>query len=183
MWLGAVTPTITSRIRPAGGPSNRTPTSASCCESTAAGAPVSGSEPEAVFGNAITSRIESRPARIATIRSIPSARPPCGGAPYLSASSRNPNRESASSSEIPSAVNTCCWTSGRLIRIDPPPISEPSSTMSYARERSAPGSSNEPSGAVNGWCSASQRCSFGFHSNIGKSITHSSSWRPAGIRS
>ena len=72
---------------------------------------------------------------------------------------------------------------GRWIRIDPPPISEPSSTMSYARERSEPGSSKEPSGAVNGWCSASQRFSPAFHSNIGKSTTHSSSWRPSGIRS
>ena len=71
-----------------------TPTSASCAVSTAAGAPVSGSEPEAVFGNAITSRIESRLARIATIRSMPSASPPCGGAPYLSASSRKPKRDS-----------------------------------------------------------------------------------------
>ena len=64
-------------------------------------------------------------AMIATIRSMPSASPPCGGAPYFSASSRNPKRASASSSEMPSAVKTCCWTSGRLIRIDPPPISEP----------------------------------------------------------
>ena len=71
-----------------------TPTSASCAVSTPAGAPVSGSEPEAVFGNAITSRIESRLARIATIRSMPSASPPCGGAPYLSASSRKPKRDS-----------------------------------------------------------------------------------------
>ena len=106
------------------------PSSASWRASTGAGAPVSGSEPLAVFGNAITSRIESRPAMIATIRSMPSAIPPCGGAPYFSASSRKPKRASASSSEMPSAVNTCCWTSGRLIRIDPPPISEPSSTMS-----------------------------------------------------
>ena len=57
--------------------------------------------------------------------------------------------------------------------MEPPPISQPSSTMSYARERSAPGSSNEPVGAVNGWCSASQRASASFHSNIGKSTTHS----------
>ena len=40
-----------------------------------------GPSPLAVFGNAITSRIESRPAMSATMRSRPSAMPPCGGAP------------------------------------------------------------------------------------------------------
>ena len=64
-----------------GGTVSLTPSSASCAASTAAGAPVSGSDPLAVFGNAITSRIDSRPARIATIRSMPNAMPPCGGAP------------------------------------------------------------------------------------------------------
>ena len=38
------------------------PSSRSCGSSTGAGAPVSGSAPEAVFGKAITSRIESAPA-------------------------------------------------------------------------------------------------------------------------
>ena len=33
------------------------------------------------MGKAITSRIDSRPARMAAMRSMPSARPPCGGAP------------------------------------------------------------------------------------------------------
>ena len=47
-----------------------------------------------------------------------------------SASSRKPKRRCASSSEIPSTLKTCCWTSGVLIRIEPPPISTPSSTMS-----------------------------------------------------
>ena len=64
---------------------------------TGAGAPVSGSAPEVAFGKAITSRMLSRPARIATNRSIPIAIPPCGGAPYLRASKRNPKRRVASS--------------------------------------------------------------------------------------
>ncbi len=47
------------------------PRSRSCTSSTGAGAPVSGSPPEAVFGNAITSRIESAPTRRWMIRSRP----------------------------------------------------------------------------------------------------------------
>ena len=45
------------------------------------GAPVSGSPPLAVLGNAITSRIESLPVNSAQTRSKPSAIPPCGGGP------------------------------------------------------------------------------------------------------
>ena len=39
------------------------------------------SVPDCVFGKAITSRMFSSPARIATRRSMPNANPPCGGAP------------------------------------------------------------------------------------------------------
>ena len=60
---------------------SRSPSSRSWAGSTGAGAPVRGSAPLAAFGNAITSRIVSRPASIATIRSTPIAIPPCGGAP------------------------------------------------------------------------------------------------------
>src|SRR5437763_13456925 len=45
------------------------------------GAPVSGSSPDAAFGNAITSRIVSRPASSISVLSQPNAIPPCGGAP------------------------------------------------------------------------------------------------------
>ena len=45
------------------------------------GAPVNGSPPLAVFGNAITSRIDWAPASSAHRRSIPNAIPPCGGGP------------------------------------------------------------------------------------------------------
>ena len=56
--------------------------------------------------------------------------PPCGGAPYLSASSRKPKRASASSALSPIASKTLRCTSGVLIRIDPPPISVPFMTTS-----------------------------------------------------
>jgi hypothetical protein len=60
---------------------SRIPSSRSSWASIGVGAPLSGSEPLAVLGNAITSRIDSRPAMIATMRSMPKAMPPCGGAP------------------------------------------------------------------------------------------------------
>ena len=95
-----------------------------------AGAAVSGSKPPPDFGNAMTSRIESVPASSATIRSQPKAMPPCGGAPYLKASSRKPNFSCASSAPSPITSKTRFWTSSRWIRIDPPPISLPLQTMS-----------------------------------------------------
>ena len=87
------------------------------------GAPVNGSAPEAAFGKAITSRIVSAPARSITTRSQPNAMPPCGGGPYLNASSRKPNWERASSGDSPITSKTCCCIDERWIRIDPPPIS------------------------------------------------------------
>src|SRR5262249_7634969 len=65
--------------------------SRSCFSVTCVGAPVSRSWPRCVFGKAITSRIASAPAISVTSRSKPNAMPPCGGAPYCSASSRKPN--------------------------------------------------------------------------------------------
>ena len=47
----------------------------------ASGAPVSGSTPDWVFGKAMTSRMLSSPARMATRRSMPKAKPAWGGAP------------------------------------------------------------------------------------------------------
>jgi hypothetical protein len=63
----------------AGGPSM--PASSRCCAVMGVGAPVSGSPPPPVFGNAITSRMESEPVIMATMRSMPKAMPPCGGGP------------------------------------------------------------------------------------------------------
>jgi hypothetical protein len=83
-----------------------------------------------VLGKAITSRIESVPAISAAIRSMPKAMPPCGGAPKRSASSRKPNLPSASSAPMPSSSNTADCIDERWMRIEPPPISLPLSTMS-----------------------------------------------------
>ena len=55
--------------------------SSSCDGSTAPGAFTKRQLACAVFGKAITSRIDSPPASIAHSRSTPSASPPCGGAP------------------------------------------------------------------------------------------------------
>ncbi len=59
----------------------RMPSSSSCLTSTGVGALVIGSMPDCVFGKAMTSRMFSSPARIATRRSMPKAKPPWGGAP------------------------------------------------------------------------------------------------------
>ena len=65
--------------------------SRNCFSSTGLGAWVSRSCARWVFGKAITSRIDSAPVISVTRRSRPKAMPPCGGAPYCSASSRKPN--------------------------------------------------------------------------------------------
>src|SRR4051795_29841 len=65
-------------VWPAGGATTRTPSSRSWSSSTGAGAPVIGSPPLAVFGNAMTSRIDSRAPSSATIPAIPIAIPPWG---------------------------------------------------------------------------------------------------------
>ena len=57
----------------------------------ASGEPVIGSVPDCVFGKAITSRMFSSPARMATSRSMPKANPPCGGAPYSNGLRKKPN--------------------------------------------------------------------------------------------
>ena len=60
---------------------------------TGLGAPVIGSDPDWVFGKAMTSRMLSSPAKMATNRSMPTANPAWGGAPYRKAPSRNPKRD------------------------------------------------------------------------------------------
>ncbi len=57
------------------------PLSLRCAGVIGVGAPVNGSPPLAVFGKAITSRIDCAPASKAHKRSIPKAIPPCGGGP------------------------------------------------------------------------------------------------------
>src|ERR1700678_1878195 len=70
------------------------------------GAPVRGSRPEAALGKAITSRIVGAPASSMHTRSQPHAMPPCGGGPYLNASSRKPNCDRASVADSPITSNT-----------------------------------------------------------------------------
>ena len=50
-----------------------------------------------VLGKAMQSRMLSKPPNSITQRSMPSAMPPCGGAPKRSASSKKPNRSRACS--------------------------------------------------------------------------------------
>src|ERR1700733_8210529 len=87
------------------------------------GAPVRGSRPLAALGKAITSRMVGAPASSMHTRSQPNAMPPCGGGPYLNASSRKPNCERASAGDSPITSNTACCVEEEWIRIDPPPIS------------------------------------------------------------
>ena len=130
------------------------PNSFNCSSVTTAGALTKGHAADCVFGKAITSRIELDPVINITKRSSPNAKPPCGGAPYLRASSKKPNFSRASSSPMPKISNTVCCIEGRLIRIEPPPTSVPFNTKSYARESAVAGfdfrSSTEQLGAVNG---------------------------------
>ncbi len=64
--------------------------------------------PRCVLGNAITSRIDSAPVMSATMRSRPNAMPPCGGAPYCSASSRKPNfRRWSSGADLQRGEHLC----------------------------------------------------------------------------
>ena len=78
----------------------------------------------------VEERSESAPANSMTIRSRPRAMPPCGGAPYCNASSRNPNRSSASACPIPNNSKQASCNSRSWMRIEPPPSSNPLSTTS-----------------------------------------------------
>src|SRR6476620_5393758 len=54
-----------------------------------------------------------------TMRSIPGAMPPCGGAPSDKARSMPPNLASSTSSGYPAIANAFFMTSGRWFRIEP----------------------------------------------------------------
>ena len=81
---------------------------------------------------------------------------------------------------MPSRLKTFCCTSIRWIRMLPPPISEPFTTMSYALllidsttacSRLSSFGRSSSSGAVNGWCVETNRLSSSLHSNSGKLTT------------
>src|SRR5688500_16500327 len=80
--------------------------SRSCFSATGLGACVRRHCARCVLGKAMTSRMDSAPAIIATMRSRPKAIPPWGGAPYCNASSRKPNFSCASLAPIFKARNT-----------------------------------------------------------------------------
>ncbi len=104
--------------------------SSSCASASGDGASIIMSRPLLFFGNAIKSRIESDPPNSEHMRSKPNAIPPCGGAPYLNAPSRNPNCACAYSGEKPNTSNIRLCTPPSWIRIDPPPTSTPFTTKS-----------------------------------------------------
>src|ERR1700712_2864751 len=76
-----------------------------CASAMVDGVSIITSRPELFLGNAITSRMESSPAKIEHNLSNPKARPPCGGAPYSKASIKKPNCFCASSGENPKCLN------------------------------------------------------------------------------
>ena len=140
--------------------------------------------PFCVFGKAMTSLMFVVFTRCMTTRSSPRASPPCGGAPKASASRRKPNFSLASSGVNPSSakIRDCRFWS--WILIDPPPISEPLTTRSYASESTFAVSDSNLSisstrGEVNGWWRESQRFSSSFHSSAGKSTTQTHCQSPS----
>ena len=151
------------------------PELASCASSTGAGAPVSGSTPLAVFGNAITSRIESRPAEerhdpvdaerdAAVRRRAVAQRVEQEAEARLGLLLGDPERLEDLLLHVGAVDTDRAAADLRAVE------DEVVARASAAR----PGRRTSRRGAVNGWCSASQRCSSSFHSNIGKSTTHSS---------
>lgn len=73
--------TASARNLPTQAGRSRSPSSVRCPGSIGPGALVSGSAPDCVLGNAMTSRMFSSPASRATSRSMPKANPAWGGAP------------------------------------------------------------------------------------------------------
>ena len=145
----------------------------SCFAESVEGASSIRSRASLFFGKQIVSLIDSTPSMIWMSRSSPHAIPPCGGAPNLSASSRKPNFSLCSFLSIPRTSKTFDWMFSSWILIEPPPISVPFRTMSYAIDFDVSGSllNDFISGWVNGWWVAII-FSLPFDlSNAGKSVT------------
>ena len=66
-----------------------------------------------------------------TMRSMPGADPPCGGAPNLSADSMPPKRDSTTSGPYPAISNALYMMAGSWLRMAPEESSTPLQTMSY----------------------------------------------------
>ena len=123
-------------------PTKRRPSSSYCPGSGIEGASSIRSVPDWVLGNAITSRMFVCWASSAAQRSMPSAIPPCGGAPYSKASRTAPNFSRIPSSVWPWSRNERSRRSRRWIRIEPPPSSQPLSARSYWSARARPAGSS-----------------------------------------
>src|SRR5213594_4463685 len=111
-----------------------------------------------------------------TIRSMPGAEPPWGGAPNLNAFSIPPKRASTSSLPYPAMAKALYMMSGRWFRIAPLDSSSPLHTMSYWSALIVSGScvssaARPPCGIENGlWLNSIFPVSS-FSSYIGKSVT------------
>src|SRR5674476_1693230 len=110
-----------------------------------------------VLGNGMTSRMESAQASSMRMRSKPSPMPPCGGAPYSSASRNQPNDSSMRSSSMPSVCRMARCTPASWLRSEPEPSSTPLRTRSYCAPRTASGSLSRSGivaavGRLNGLC-------------------------------
>ena len=97
--------------------------------------------------------------------SIPSAMPPCGGAPYSRDFSKKPKFSSILLSLKPRVLKIFFCRSILFILIEPQPISLPLSTISYASENTFSGSFSKyfivsGVGLVKGWCVGDSLFSF-----------------------
>src|SRR5512143_2571424 len=179
---------VEDQERFSGRPTKRSPSSANWLSSGTDGASSIRSLPDWVLGKAITSRMLVCSARSAAQRSIPSAMPPCGGAPNSNASSTAPNFSFMAFSEWPWSRNERSSRSRRWIRTEPPPSSQPLRARSYCMARARPAgssgaglagspefvtSSASSSGStpLNGLWVASQRPTSASHWYIGKRWT------------
>ena len=102
----------------------------SCSGSTVEGVSIIRQEALAALGKASTSRRDCAPVSCMMRRSTPKAKPPCGGTPYLKASSMKPKRSQATSCGRPMSLNMRSCISLEWMRMEPEPISMPLSTRS-----------------------------------------------------
>ena len=153
------------------------PSSRSCASSTGAGAPVSGSAPEAVFGKAITSRIESVPcsSRDDAVEAVGDAavrRRAVAERLEQEAEARLGLLGADAERLEDGALDVRAVDADRAAaQLDARSRRRRRRSARAARDRSG---SSSPAGEVNGWWSGSQRSSSSFHSNSGQSTTQRS---------
>jgi hypothetical protein len=164
------------------------PRSASTRGATGLGASVIGSDPDWVFGKAMTSRMLSSPAKMAVSRSIPTAKPGVGRSTVSEGAEQEPEpRREPPRRLIPSTAKTRLWMSARWItdaaRAELPPVEDQVVGLGAHRcrvglqavevvgvghgERMVGGDRVAPASST--------------PSNIGKSTTHRYSYGPLGL--